>query len=48
MFPNCSDAFRRLTISGNPINLPIYLVAIALFDAMMSAAPSLSFKRIIE
>lgn len=42
------DAVRALTISGNLTNLPIDLVAIALFDAIMFAVASVSFKRIIE
>jgi ABC-2 type transport system permease protein len=42
------DAVRGLMISGNLTNLPIDLVAIALFDAIMFALASVSFKRIIE
>jgi ABC-2 type transport system permease protein len=42
------DAVRSLMISGNLINLPIDLAAIALFDAIMFIMASISFKRIIE
>ena len=42
------DAVRGLMISGDLSNLAIDLVAIALFDAIMFVAASLSFKRIIE
>jgi len=42
------DAVRGLVISGDFNNLPIDLVAIAIFDAIMFAVASVSFKRIIE
>ena len=42
------DAVRGLMISGNLANLPIDLVAIASFDAVMFVVASISFKRIIE
>ncbi len=42
------DAVRGLLISGDLSNLAIDLAAIALFDAIMFAATSISFRRIIE
>ncbi len=42
------DAVRALMISGDLVNLPIDLIAIALFDTVMFATASISFKRIIE
>jgi len=42
------DAVRGLTISGDLANLPIDLIAIATFDAIMFVAASASFKKIIE
>jgi ABC-2 type transport system permease protein len=42
------DAVRSLMISGNLINLPTDVAAIALFDAIMFVIASISFKRIIE
>jgi len=42
------DAVRGLIISGDFASLPIDLVAIALFDAIMFVVASVSFKRIIE
>lgn len=42
------DAVRGLMISGDLTDLPIDLLAIALFDAIMFVAASVSFKRIIE
>jgi ABC-2 type transport system permease protein len=42
------DAVRSLMISGNLVNLPIDLAAIALFDGIMFIVASISFKRIIE
>jgi ABC-2 type transport system permease protein len=42
------DAVRTLMIVGDLANLPIDLVAIVLFDAVMFIAASVSFKRIIE
>jgi ABC-2 type transport system permease protein len=42
------DAVRGLMITGNLANLPIDLVAIASFDAVMFVVASISFKRIIE
>jgi ABC-2 type transport system permease protein len=42
------DAVRGLMISGDFASLPIDLVAIALFDAIMFVVASVSFKRIIE
>jgi len=42
------DAVRGLMISGDFTSLPIDLVAIALFDAIMFVVASVSFKRIIE
>lgn len=42
------DAVRGLTISGDLINLPIDLIAIATFDAIMFVAASACFKKIIE
>lgn len=42
------DAVRGLLISGDLSNLAIDLAAIAIFDAIMFAAASISFRRIIE
>jgi ABC-2 type transport system permease protein len=42
------DAVRGLMISGDLTSLPMDLVAIALFDAIMFVVASVSFKRIIE
>jgi ABC-2 type transport system permease protein len=42
------DALRALMITGNLASLPIDLVALAVFDAMMFVLASISFKRIIE
>jgi len=42
------DAVRNLMITGDLANLPIDLAAIALFDAVMFIAASVSFKKIIE
>jgi len=42
------DAVRALMISGDLANLPIDLIAIALFDAVMFTRASVSFKRTIE
>jgi len=42
------DAVRGLMISGNLSNLPIDLLAIALFDTAMFVLASISFKRIVE
>ena len=42
------DATRALMISGDLSNLPLDLVAIAIFDVVMFIAASAVFKRIIE
>ncbi|MEM2530556.1 MAG: ABC transporter permease, partial [Candidatus Bathyarchaeia archaeon] len=42
------DAVRGLLISGDLSNLAIDLAAIALFDALMFTAASISFRKIIE
>jgi ABC-2 type transport system permease protein len=42
------DAVRSLLITGNISNLPLDLVTIAIFDAVMFITASISFKRIIE
>lgn len=42
------DAVRGLLITGDLTNLPIDLIAIAIFDVVLFALASVSFKRIIE
>jgi len=42
------DATRALMISGDLVNLPIDLLAIALFDAIMFALATINIRRIIE
>ncbi len=42
------DAVRGLTISGDLSHLPRDVAAIAIFDAVMFAAASVSFRKIIE
>jgi len=42
------DTVKGLMISGGLSNLPIDLVSIAVFDAVMFVLASISFKRIIE
>jgi ABC-2 type transport system permease protein len=42
------DAVRGLMITGNLSNLLIDIIAIAIFDAIMFALASISFKKIIE
>lgn len=42
------DAVRGLMISGDLTNLPYDIAAIAIFDAIMFAAASISFRKIIE
>ncbi len=42
------DAVRGLMISGDLTNLPYDIAAIAIFDTIMFAAASISFRKIIE
>jgi ABC-2 type transport system permease protein len=42
------DAVRGLMISGNLVNLPIDLLVIALFNAIMFALATMNIRRIIE
>jgi ABC-2 type transport system permease protein len=42
------DAVRSLLITGNLVNLPLDLLVILIFDAVMFLIASLSFRRIIE
>ncbi len=42
------DAVRGLIISGDATNLLPYIAAIILFDAIMFAVASISFRKIIE
>lgn len=42
------DAARGLMISGNLVNLPIDLLAIAIFNAIMFALATMNIRRIIE
>ncbi len=42
------DAVRGLMISGNTTNLLTDIIAIAIFDLLMFAAASISFRKIIE
>ena len=42
------DAVRSLMITGNIVQLPLDIAAIAIFDVVMLIIASISFKRIIE
>jgi ABC-2 type transport system permease protein len=42
------DAVRGLLITGDLLNLPLDLAAIAIFDAAAFIATSMGFRRIIE
>jgi ABC-2 type transport system permease protein len=42
------DAVRSLTITGNLAMLPIDILAIAVFDAVVFILASISFRKIIQ